>query len=121
MGRASMAARQQAGVAGLALAPGDHVCALYLGVSERDEILLPYLREGLRAGDKCLAVVDTTSPQDVLDGIGGEIDVEGCVASEQLDVRSAEDAYLRFGRFATDDMLAFWDTYIGAALGGGRF
>jgi hypothetical protein len=116
-----MAAMQESGVDGLAVAPGDHICALYLGVPERDEILLPYLREGLRAGEKCIAVVDTTTPQEVLQGIGDEIDVEGWVASEQLDVRSAEDAYLRFGRFATEDMLAFWDTYMETALGGGRF
>jgi hypothetical protein len=114
-----MAAMQESGVPGLTVAPGDHICALYLGAAERDEILLPYLREGLRAGEKCVAIVDTTTPQEVLESIGDEIDVKGWVASDQLDVRSAEEAYLRFGRFATEDMLAFWDIYIREALGGG--
>jgi len=46
------------GIPGLNLAPGDHICALYMGAAERDAILLPYLQAGLRSGDKCICVVD---------------------------------------------------------------
>ena len=50
------------GVAGVNVRPGDHICAFYVGVEERDQVLLPYLREGLRAGDKVICVVDASEP-----------------------------------------------------------
>ena len=106
------------GVPGVQLAPGDHVCAFYPGLAERDEILIPYLREGLEAGDKCLCVVDATDPESVLAALGPDVDLAGCVSRRQLDVQRSQDTYLLDGRFSTDRMLDFWDTTIGAALGG---
>jgi MEDS: MEthanogen/methylotroph, DcmR Sensory domain len=111
----------QLGVPGLTLGPGDHVCALYMGTQGRDEVLLPYLRAGLRAGDKCICVVDSTSPEHVRSSISDGIDVDGCIASEQFHLCGAGDAYLRTGRFSTDDILDFWNDAVGAAVSSGRF
>ena len=116
-----MSPRPPLGVPDLSIESGDHICALYRGVAERDEILLPYVRAGLESGDKCLAVVDATEPEHLLDGLRQGIDVDGCLAGEQLDVMSSGDAYLRTGSFASEEMLGFWDDYVGAALHGGRF
>ena len=38
--------------------PGTHICALYSGPAERDSLLFPFLREGIREGDKCLCLID---------------------------------------------------------------
>jgi hypothetical protein len=35
------------GFKGLELQPGEHLCGLYAGAQQRDEILLPFLRAGL--------------------------------------------------------------------------
>jgi DNA replication protein DnaC len=35
------------GIAGLEAEPGDHICALFSGERERDQILIPFLRAGL--------------------------------------------------------------------------
>jgi hypothetical protein len=107
------------GIPGVMLQPGDHVCALYLGTAERDAIILPFLREGLRLGEKCICVLDTTPPSDVLSAIGHGIDVHGSVASEQFMVCGCAEAYLRSGAFSGDDMLECWDGCIGEAIGGG--
>jgi hypothetical protein len=109
------------GLPGLGLAPGDHLCAFYMGQEERDEFLLPYLRAGLHAGDKCICVVDATEPAVVLGRIGDGIDVDGCVAAHQLDLRASTDAYLRSGRFSTGEMMEFWNESIGTAMSGGTF
>jgi hypothetical protein len=45
---------------------GSHVCAFYSGSAGRDEVVLLFLAEGLRTGHKCLAVLDSTSPGEVL-------------------------------------------------------
>lgn len=36
------------------ISPGTHLCALYSGSAEWDDLLFPFLREGLRGGDTCL-------------------------------------------------------------------
>jgi hypothetical protein len=104
------------GIPGLQLAPGDHVCAFYRGLSERDEVLIPYLREGLRAGDKCICVVDATEPDTVLASLTGEIDLRSPLASRQIDVLSSRQTYLRGGAFCTQTMIQFWDQSVGGAL-----
>jgi len=87
-------------------AQGDHVCGFYYGEDERDALLLPFLRAGLRDGDKCVAVVDSTSPHDVVTRIGG---TDADVASGQLEFYDSDETYLRTGTFDPDQMIAFWE------------
>ncbi|MGH3947564.1 MAG: MEDS domain-containing protein [Pseudonocardiaceae bacterium] len=101
------------------LAPGDHICAFYPSLAERDEILIPYLREGLQAGDKCICVVDVTDPEAVLAALGADVDLGSCLSRHQLDVQRSDETYLRGGGFSTGVMLDFWDRSIGGAIGGG--
>jgi hypothetical protein len=37
---------------------GTHLCALYSGPVERDDLLMPFVQAGLREGDKCLCLID---------------------------------------------------------------
>ncbi|MDQ1485877.1 MAG: hypothetical protein QOJ62_1570, partial [Actinomycetota bacterium] len=53
---------------------GDHLCAVYVGAHQRDEVLLPFLRAGLLAGDKCVAVVDDATPVDALNALRPGVD-----------------------------------------------
>ena len=70
------------GLPGLGVRPGDHICALYLGPAERDEILTPYLRAGLRAGEKCLCLISDVDLSEVIASIDESLDVEGCSRRE---------------------------------------
>jgi hypothetical protein len=103
------------GINGLSIPPGSHICALFRGVSERDEIMVPFLREGLRAGDKCMCIVD-----DAADGVhtalGLDDDRLAGAERHQLDISSSKETYLRRGTFSTQEMLSFWDDSVGAAL-----
>jgi hypothetical protein len=109
------------GIAGVNVRPGDHICAFYVGAEERDQVLLPYLREGLQAGDKVICVVDASEPAEVLASIGPDIDVDGCIASQQFEFRPSREAYLPGGSFSTGDMVEFWNATVGAALGEGGY
>jgi hypothetical protein len=113
-----LAAGIDLGISGVRLSEREHICGFYRGPAERDEILLPYLRAGLSAGDACVCVVDGQSPDAEL---GDEADVARLVRAEQLDVYTSDQAYLRTGCFAPDDMLGFWDGLVGRALGPGGF
>jgi hypothetical protein len=106
------------GIPGLQLAEGDHICAFYRGPTERDQILIPYLQAGLRTGDKCICVVDAVDPQEVLAALGSEADVNRWISETQLELRASTDAYLRSGRFCMEEMLAFWDNFVGPAVTG---
>ena len=103
------------GVNGLSIPPGSHICAFFRDVSERDEIMVPFLREDLREGDKCMCIID-----DGVDGVrialGGDASLPADAARGQLDIRSSKETYLRRGTFSTQEMLDFWDDSVGAAL-----
>ncbi len=86
---------------------GDHVCGFYYGPEERDAMLLPFLREGLRNGDKCVAVVDSTRPDELMLRIEG---TQAAVASGQLELHDADETYLRTGSFDPDLTIDFWES-----------
>jgi hypothetical protein len=92
---------------GLQVSPGDHVCAFYPGLSDRDEILIPYLSEGLHDDHKCVCIVDATDPKVLLDSLGAEVDVPSAVGNGQLVMHSSRSAYLK-GAFVAEKMMEFW-------------
>ncbi len=93
---------------GVPFAAGDHVCAFYRRPDERDDILLPYLRGGLRAGGKCTCVVDSCSPDHVLGRLAESLDVVAAVDSGQLSVLDSDSTYLQGGGFLQARMIEFW-------------
>ncbi|MDQ2959447.1 MAG: MEDS domain-containing protein [Candidatus Dormibacteraeota bacterium] len=109
------------GIPGLQILQGDHICAFYHGLDDRDEILIPYLRAGLEAGDKCICVVDASDPEAVLAELRAVIDIDNKSANHQLDVLPSQSTYLRDGVFKTDRMIGFWDATVGAALSSDGF
>jgi hypothetical protein len=108
------------GMSGLSLQRGDHICVLYRSPEQRDEIMLSFLGEGLRTGDKCICVVDSSRPLQLLAVSGNGVDV-GHVAPGQLEVRSSSEAYVRCGRFSLDELLVSLDDSVRAAMADGRF
>jgi len=104
-----MAISVSMGIPGLdEIRPGTHICALYSGAAERDRLLFPFLREGMREGDKCLCLIDdaemASSVRDWAEGWpgGGQP-----MRSEQLDVDRTSDAFLDSGRFSVEHMKSF--------------
>ena len=96
-------------VLGLQLRVGDHICGFYRQPSERDEILIPFLVEGLKAGDKCTCVVDSCTPGDVLASMSEHIEVDPYLSDCQLEVLDSYGTYLADGGFLPERMLKFWE------------
>lgn len=111
----------QLGLPGLSVAVGDHVCAFYRRSTGRDEILLPYLRAGIAAGDKCIAVLDEADAEEVRAGLGTDCDTDGALRRHQLDILKSADSYLRDGGFSKPAMLDFWAQAIGGCLNNGDY
>ena len=91
---------------GLGLDHGDHVCGFYYSTDERDAMLLPYLRESLADGHKCVAVVDSVTPEDLAALIDG---AEEALASGQLELYNPDQTYLQTGSFDPDLTIEFWE------------
>ena len=109
------------GVPGVLLEPGDHICALYVNQAERDQIMLPFLRAGLRAGDKCFCVVDSSPTSQVLEGLGDDVETKEALSRDQLELFTAGETYLRKRPFARDDILDFWRTTVSVAAAEGNY
>jgi hypothetical protein len=106
---------------GLAIAPGDHICAFYRGRDQRDDVLLPFLRDGLVQGDKCIAVMDDSDVEQVTNPLSLVLDIETPLRTGQLELLSSDTAYLAGGHFSTDRMLDFWESNVSRAVGPSGF
>jgi hypothetical protein len=104
------------GLPSVTMAPGDHICALYFGNRERDQILMPFLRAGLDGGDKCVAIVDASEPDDVIADLGPLLETDQHVQSKQLEMLSPSEGYLRGGHFSTREMIEFFDDVVSTAI-----
>ena len=99
----------------LSISSGSHMCALFRGIEERDQILVPFLREGLRASHKCVCIIDE-GVADVRVAVGAALGGTADEDSDQLAIRSSKETYLRRGVFSTQEMLDFWDDTVSAAI-----
>ncbi|HEY2702735.1 MAG TPA: MEDS domain-containing protein [Candidatus Dormibacteraeota bacterium] len=114
-----MTAALDFGIPGLNLAPGDHVCALYMGAAERDAILFPFLQAGLRSGHTCICMIDDRT-EVVRAGLCDGADVDACIASGQLEIHTSPAAHqgVVAGRFTPEDMIHFLEDWVGRAMHG---
>jgi len=111
------------GVPGEPLLSGDHICALYVSQAERDQMMLPFLRAGLRAGHKCFCVVDSSPTSQVLEDLGDDVETKEALSRHQLELFTAGESYLRTRPFTTEGILDFWreTVPVAAAEGGYAF
>lgn len=96
---------------------GTHICAFYSGPAGRDDVVMPFLADGIRAGQKCICVLESLAPADVLVKLDRQVDLDRTVQSGQLELATPADAYLRSGIFSTDAMLSYWQHAAAEAQG----
>jgi len=107
------------GLLGLSVPRGTHICAFYRGAQGRDEIVVPFLAEGIRARDKCICILESADPPDLLARLGQQVDVGSSVDTGQLELATPASAYLRSGTFSAEGMLAYWQQAEAAQAGEG--
>jgi hypothetical protein len=109
------------GVLGISVPAGSHLCVFFRGTSGLEDIVLPFLAEGIRANDRCLCILESRVPSDVLSGLALQVDVGPPIATGQLELATPPQAYLRSGRFSTEDMLGYWADEAAATRSSGNF
>ncbi|HYO72742.1 MAG TPA: MEDS domain-containing protein, partial [Archangium sp.] len=86
---------------------GDHVCLVYERMEEHVAALVPYMRQGLERGERCVYVVDAHGVEDVavvLEAHGVEVERER--ARGALVFLTQRETFLRGGRFEPEEMVA---------------
>ncbi len=100
--------RRSVRLAGQELGEHRHVVALVEGPAEADELLLPFIAEGLQRGDRVVNILDPEVRDAHLRRLkAAGVDVRAATASGQLDVRTWDQAYLRGGRFDRSAQLEY--------------
>ncbi|MER5466209.1 MEDS domain-containing protein [Streptomyces sp. NPDC002668] len=99
-------------VGGVPLAPGDHVCVLYRGRAERNELMAPFFADGLRAGHICLLLAAQGEGRAFCDVLAAEAPSVG-EESDHLQIMGPEESCLQDGSFDRDRMLALLHAWSG--------
>jgi MEDS: MEthanogen/methylotroph, DcmR Sensory domain len=91
-----------------AIAPGDHICAIQTSL-RRDDVLLPFLRDGLDAGHKCVAALTEELNDLQRQRLGSQADVQRWLASGQLELRAAHATVTTPATSSITTMIDFWE------------
>ncbi|MGH6736929.1 MAG: MEDS domain-containing protein [Methyloceanibacter sp.] len=115
--RSAIAATSTVHLAGSALVCPCHVCAFYSSAEEQYAALVPFLSEGLEAGERVVSLVDANERADRIKRLKlAGVNVEAAQRSGQLEIEIWENTYLRDGRFDAEEMLVYLQEAINTGL-----
>jgi len=86
----------------------DHLCMIYETREEQLAAALPFIRNGLERGEKCIYIADDNTADSIVDGMEAVgIDVRSEIRAGRLSLLSKQDTYLKQGYFDPDRMIGF--------------
>jgi hypothetical protein len=97
-----------------------HVCAFFSSRDDEYRVMLPFIKDGIEAGDRAVHILDKHQRAERLERLTAVgVDAAGAEASGQLEVRPWEEAYLRPGRFDQYAMVALVEDIARSGARGG--
>jgi len=106
-GDASTESNQPIRFAGSVLGAQRHVCAFFSSPQEEYDTLLPFVRDGLERSERAYHILPSQYREEHLEQLrSAGIDVAEAQRRRQLEVVTAQETYLRGGRFNKDAVLA---------------
>jgi hypothetical protein len=107
-------------LAGSQLRETRHVCAFFNNDEEEYRVLLPFIKDGFKTGDKAVHVLNPNQHDDHLERLAAAgIDPAAAQQSGQLELRTNTEVYLPDGRFDQDRMLQVFEKLASGNAGGG--
>ena len=96
--------------AGSQLEESRHVCAFFNSEEEEYRVLLPFINDGFKCGDKAVHVVNPHQCEDHLKRLAAiGVETNSARQSGQLEIKTSSEVYLQNGRFDQDRMLEAFD------------
>src|SRR5579862_961101 len=107
-------------LAGSYLGETRHVCAFFNNDEEEYRVLLPFIKEGLKSGDRAVHVLNPKQHQDHLQRLAAAgIDPASAQQRGQLELRVNTEVYLPDGRFDPDRMVRVFEQLASGNAPGG--
>ena len=92
--------------AGSQLEESRHVCAFFNSEEVEYRVLLPFINDGFKCGDKAVHVVNPHQCEDHLKRLAAiGVETNSARQSGQLEIKTSSEVYLQNGRFDQDRML----------------
>ena len=113
------AAMRQSGIDIIGVVPwGTHLCQFYDTCQDLIEILVPYFREGLKAGEFCMWIVSAPLQVDsAVNALRSEVpDLDDYIEKGQIEILDYSQWYTRSGKFSANEVLNGWVNKLKAAL-----
>ncbi len=77
----------------------EHLCSFCKTKEEQFSAIVPFIKIGLKRGEKCIYVVNGNTAQEVLKAMQkGGIDTESAIKSDSLNILTKQDSYLTQGQ-----------------------
>ena len=94
----------------------DHLALLYESRDERFAAVIPFLRQGLERGERCLYLADETPTEAIVDALRESgVDADAALESGALSIVSVEETLLGNGSFDVEESLAVLEEAVDAA------
>lgn len=95
----------------------DHLALIYESQAELFASAVPFMRQGIERGERCMYIADDNSRGEVLSAMReGDVDVDSALESGALTIHTKQDTYLRNGSFDPDEMISFLSDSIDDSL-----
>ena len=106
---------QSATIGGLPVRTHDHVCLLYRGEKQRDELMVDFLAEGVRVGDRCYCMIAPDNARMIATAVSNRTEQTAAGVTFEdlgrLEFIGPAGSHMRSGEFVSDRMLEFWEDW----------
>lgn len=100
----------------------NHLALLYEDRNDQFAAVVPFLRQGLERGERCLYIATDNSKHDILAELqASDIDIDAAIESGAFTVLTPEETYLATGSFDGEAMLDFWKEALAHVQEGGDY
>lgn len=90
------------------LKQGDHICLIHENAAEQLATVVPFIKDGLARGERCLYILDERTREEIGQGLAAAgIDVAQEQCRNALRFMTKEDSYFEAGEFTPQGMLEF--------------
>jgi hypothetical protein len=83
-----------------------HICAFFDSTEAEYKALVPYVRDCLHSGGRCVHFFDAAEKPRRMQRLAEAVEIERAAAAGQFETRNWEETYLRGGRFDQEATLA---------------
>ena len=95
----------------------EHLALLYEDRDEQFEAVIPFVRDGLERGERCLYIADETSRETILERLRDVgVDVDEAIESGALVIHTVEETYMDGGTFDLEDSIALLEDAVEEGL-----